>query len=79
MQYCLGLVKHLFMTWLWEGLIEGGLEFIDTQGIHTDENECTKCRATLLDTRTHKSQATDQWEMRLNLFQIVTSKPVDPD
>lgn len=24
MQYSWGLVKHLFMTWLWEGLIEGG-------------------------------------------------------
>lgn len=80
MQYSWGLVKHLFMTWLWEGLIEGGgLEFIDPQGIYTDENECTKCRATSLDTRIRKSQATDQWEMRLNLFQILTSKPVDPD
>lgn len=56
-----------------------GLGFIDCQRIHIDENECTKCRGTLLDTRIPKSQATDRWEMRLNLFQIVTSKSVAPD
>ena len=45
--------------------------FYRPQRIHTDENECTSCRGTLLDTRIHKSQVSDQWETWLYLFQMV--------